>query len=237
MATQETTTSNRVHPTFRTVPTIWMGIVYRGSRTKATFWRWRPSDTQKKLEVPVRPALLLALSCVAVSATESATAGEATRTLRAELKAAPGQPFSVENLAGAMRVVAGDGDVVEAVATIHAESEALAGALRLEQVTDEKGRPTLRVRYPLDRYRSYRYPAAPDSHGGRWGRWFDGGHSSTRYDGYANVRVSRNDGVLAYADVEVRVPRRAIDAVFRNVVGPLSGSGVDGRLRFDTGSR
>ncbi len=184
----------------------------------------------------MRPALLLALSCVAVSATESATAAEATRTLRAELKAAPGQPFSVENLAGAMRVVAGDGDVVEAVASIHAESEALAGALRLEQVTDEKGRPTLRVRYPLDRYRSYRYPAAPDSHGGRWGRWFDGGHSSTRYDGYANVRVSRNDGVLAYADVEVRVPRRAIDAVFRNVVGPLAGSGVDGRVRFDTGS-
>jgi hypothetical protein len=161
---------------------------------------------------------------------------ETTRVLRAELKADPGQPFSVENLAGTMRVVAGGGDVVEAVATIHAESEDLAGALRLEQVTDEKGRPTLRVRYPLDRYRSYRYPGTSESHGGRGSRWFDGGHSSTKYDGYSDVHVGRRGGVLAYADVEVHVPRRAIDAVFRNVVGPVSGSGVDGRVRFDTGS-
>jgi Putative adhesin len=166
-----------------------------------------------------------------------AGAAEATRTLRAELRPAPGQAFAIENLAGAMRVVAGSGESVEAIATVHAESEELAGALRLEQVTDEKGRPALRVRYPLDRYRRYRYPGAPG--GGRrhgFGRWFDGGHTTTKYDGYERVAVSSDDGVLAYADVEVRVPRRTIEAVFRQAVGPLEGSGVDGRIRFDTGS-
>ena len=184
----------------------------------------------------MRPALLLALSSLALSATESATAAEATRTLRAELKAPPGQPFSIENLAGAMRVVASDGDAVVAVATVHAESEALADSLRLEQVTGVEGRPALRVRYPLDQHWRIRYPGAPDSNGRRSGRWFDGGGTSTKYDGHDHVQVSRDEGALVYADVEVRVPRRTIDAVFRNVVGPLSGSGVDGRIRFDTGS-
>jgi hypothetical protein len=184
----------------------------------------------------VRPAFLLALTCVAVSATEPVTAAEVTRTLRAQLKAAPGQPFSVENLAGAMRVVAGAGDVVEAVATVRAESQELADSLRLEQVTGAEGRPTLRVRYPLQQHWRIRYPGAPDSTSRRSHRWFDGGGTSTQYDGYDHVQVSRDEGVLVYADVEVRVPRTAIDAVFRNVVGPLAGSGVDGRVRFDTGS-
>jgi hypothetical protein len=173
---------------------------------------------------------------VAVSASEPATAAEVTRTLRAELKVAAGQPFSVENLAGAMRVVAGASDVVEAVATVRAESQELADSLRLEQVTGAQGRPTLRVRYPLDRHQRIRYPGAPGSNGHRRHRWFDGGDTSTRYDGYDRVQVSRDAGALVYADVEVRVPRRAIDAVFRNVVGPLAGSGVDGHVRFDTGS-
>jgi hypothetical protein len=187
------------------------------------------------VEVPVRPAFLLAL-CTAVAATEPVTAEEVTRTLRAHLKATPGQPFSVENLAGAMRVVAGAGDVVEAVATVRAESQELADSLRLEQVTGAQGRPTLRVRYPLQQHWRIRYPGAPDSTSRRSHRWFDGGGTSTQYDGYDHVQVSRDEGVLVYADVEVRVPRTAIDAVFRNVVGPLSGSGVDGRVRFDTGS-
>lgn len=191
---------------------------------------------QENAEVPVRPIVLLAVSVVTAAGARPAVAAEATRTLHAELNVAPGQAFAIENLAGAMRVVAGDGDAVVAVATVHAESEALADSLRLEPVTGVQGRPALRVRYPLDQHWRIRYPGAPDSHGGRSRRWFDGGRTSTKYDGYDHVQVSRDEGVLVYADVEVRVPRRTIDAVFRNVVGPLSGSGVDGRVRFDTGS-
>ena len=88
--------------------------------------------------------------------------GEATRTLRVTLSGDAKAPFAVENLAGRMTVVAGDGDAVVAVATVHAESEALASAMRFEQVRDEDGLPTLRVIYPLDRERRIRYPEAGD---------------------------------------------------------------------------
>jgi hypothetical protein len=180
----------------------------------------------------MRTALLF-ISVITVA--NAAPAAEVTRTLRAELRA-PRDFFAIENLAGAMRVVAGGGDTVMAVATVHAESDALADSVRLEQVTGVEGRPALRVRYPLDKHWRIRYPGAPDSYAGRSPRFFDGGRTSTKYDGYDHVQVSRDEGVLVYADVEVRVPRRTIDAVFRNVVGPLAGSGVDGRVRFDTGS-
>ncbi len=181
----------------------------------------------------MRPVSFLAVPLLLMAV--PAGAAEATRTLRAELEAAPGQAFAVENLAGSMRVVTGGSEKVEVVATVHAESDALAGALRLEQVTDEKGRPALRVRYPLDRYQEYRYPGASNGKGRH--HWFDGGHHSrTKYDGYEHVTVSSAGGVLLYADVEVHVPRRPLQAVFRNVVGPLEGSGLDGDIRFDTGS-
>ena len=56
--------------------------------------------------------VVLSVAAVAALAGRSAETAEATRTLRAELKAAPGQAFVVENLAGAMRVVAGSGETV-----------------------------------------------------------------------------------------------------------------------------
>ncbi|HKN47245.1 MAG TPA: DUF4097 family beta strand repeat-containing protein, partial [Candidatus Polarisedimenticolia bacterium] len=50
------------------------------------------------------------------------------------------------------------------------------------------------------------------------------------------VTVSDSDGPLLYADVEVRVPAREIEATFRNAVGLLSARGVAGTIRFDSDS-
>jgi hypothetical protein len=147
--------------------------------------------------------------------------GEANRSLRVTLVADPASPFSVENLAGKMTVVATDGDAVVAVATVHAESEDLAAAMHFEQVTGSNGEPTLRVRYPLDRHGTIRYRA--------------GGHSKVEYDG-RTVDVSSTGGVMVYADVEVSVPRRALSATFRNYVGSLSAEGASGKILLDTAS-
>lgn len=164
-----------------------------------------------------------------------ATLAEVTRTLRGELTAAGLQRFAVENLAGIMRVKPGTGNRVVAIATVHAETEALASAVRLEQVTGETGIPTLSVRYPLDQERTIRYPEPGSSDD--WGSWdlFSFSGSKCRYDG-RTVRVSRRHGVLLYADVEVQVPPGRLDAIFRNLVGKLEAQGLEGRLRFEVES-
>jgi len=146
--------------------------------------------------------------------------GEATRSLRVTLSGDPAAPFSVENLAGKMTIVAGDSDAVVAVATVHAENEELAAAVRFVQVTCRDGEPALRVRYPLDRHSTIRYPS--------------GGHSNVDYDGH-RVTVSSTSGAMVYADVEVRVPRRAVSASFRNPVGSMTAEGITGKLLLDTG--
>src|SRR5262249_27521020 len=137
-----------------------------------------------------------------------------------------------------MRVTTADVETAVAVATIHAESDELAGLMRFEQVAGEKGVPTLRVRYPVDRYTSYRFGKSERSEkSGHDGflSWLFNGNSNMKYDG---VRVSLNSrsGVLLYADVEVQVPRKTIDGQFKNHVGPVSGQGVSGHVTYDSGS-
>jgi hypothetical protein len=189
--------------------------------------------------VHLRPtAAVLASLSLALAATTARA--ETTRELRVELSGAAGRPFAVENLAGTMRVTAGSSDTVVAVATVHAESAELAQAMRFEQVTGPRGVATLRVRYPVDRHRSFRYSAASSRSDDSWS-WLEalagalGGGNTMDYDG-ARVSVSSNRGVVLYADVEVQVPRRELEGEFRNRVGPLFGEGMRGRLRFDTGS-
>ena len=171
----------------------------------------------------------LALSLLAAA---PLAAAEVTRTLRVELTAAEAGTFAVENLAGQMRIVPGSSSAVVAIATVHAESEELAGQVRFEQVSGKQGVPTLRVRYPLGSHSTFRYPAA----GGDRGLlgWLGGG-TTTEYDG-ERVKVSSRSGVLLYADVDVQVPPREVEATFRNVVGSLQAQDVKGTLRFDTGS-
>jgi hypothetical protein len=165
--------------------------------------------------------------CLVLWATTASA--ETTRTLRAELSASPSMAFAVENLAGTMRVVPAAVDNVVATATVHAENEALANAVRFEQIAGTKGVPTLRVRYPFEKTTSLRYPRAPES--GFLGLGVD----SFDYDG-AHVRVSSARGTLLYADVEVQVPKRSIQATFVNHVGDLSAQDIEGRTRFDTDS-
>ena len=146
---------------------------------------------------------------------------EAEVTKTARLTQDASRPFAVENLAGAMKVLAGSGTTAEVVATLHAESQSLLDGMRFELTTDDKGRPSLRVRYP-ENERRFRYPQGRSN-------------TETRYDG-RRVKVTHDSGVLAYADLEVRLPRDVDEAFLRTAVGPLSASGVSGNLRFDTGS-
>ncbi len=134
-----------------------------------------------------------------------------------------------------MTVVAGSGRSVVAIATVHAESAELADSITFEEVEGKNGRPTPRVRYPLDEYGRIKY-SEPGRGGGILSSMFGGNsNTSTRYDGY-KVKVSSNSGVEVWADVEVQVPSSGIEASFKNVVGRLTAGDIDGTLSFDTGS-
>jgi hypothetical protein len=163
----------------------------------------------------------LVLALVGALTAASALA-ESTRTLRVVLSGDASAAFAVENLAGTMTVAGGDGDRVEAVATVHAEDEALAALVTFEQVSRHGGRPTLLVRYPVDEHRTFRFPAGK-------------GNSTIEYDG-CKVKVSSSHGAMVYVDVEVRLPRHVTDAAFYNHVGALRAEDLEGTIRLDGGS-
>lgn len=178
---------------------------------------------------------LVPLVLVLLAATTAPlVAGEATRTIRVELSPQGSAPFAVENLAGTMRVVAGTGSKVVAVATITSESKALADKMRFEQVTGEKGLPTLRVIYPLGSHDTLRYRQSGSDGGGFLEDVF-GGHSTVEYAG-KTVRVSGSSGIAIHADVEVQIPEKGTRGTFRNLVGKISASGLSGDLVFDSAS-
>jgi len=156
-------------------------------------------------------------------------AAEVTKTVKTELGSAEAARFDLENLAGSIRVVAGPGDGVSIVATIHAESEALADSLRFERRSWRNGEPVVRLSWPVEEHREFRYPGGGTNTSLRYAE--DG---STESGERLRIRVSRTSGVLLYADLEVQVPRRAIEAAFYNRVGPVSATGASGTLRFDT---
>lgn len=186
--------------------------------------------------IPVVP-VALSLACVVALAAWSApavTAGEVTRSLRAEMAVAPTAAFAVENLAGAMHVVSGSGSGVVVMATVHAASDETAAMVKVEQVTDEKGVPALRVIYPLDRYGTIRYAPKGQDHGASWLGW-GGDGTSLKYGGH-HVRVSTSSGEPIFVDVEVQIPARFGKGTLRNHVGAIAAKGVAGDLTFDTAS-
>lgn len=178
-----------------------------------------------------RPHFFLVLFSLALASVASGK--EATRTLRAELGAADSGQFSVENLAGAMRVVPGAGAGAEVVATIHARIPELAALVRLDRSRGANGLPILRVHYPLDLHTSYRYPGV-EIDGALLLGLIPGAPVRAEYDG-RGVVVSDRKGARLYVDVEVRVPSRTSAAQFRSVVGPMDGRGLSGSFRFETG--
>jgi len=182
-----------------------------------------------------RSFTLAALAALAAVLLAPPVAAEATRTLKIEVPPSAAR-FAIENLAGTMRVAPGSGNAIVAIATVHAESEELAAAVRFESASGTAGVETFRVRYPYSKSTSFRYPG-PGAKDDRpsWLAGFLGGGTTTTYDG-RKVKVSQSSGILVYADVEIQVPRGAADGSFRNVVGSLDAAGIEGKLRFDTGS-
>jgi len=181
-----------------------------------------------------RSFTLAALAALAAALLAPPVVAEATRTLKIEVPPSAAR-FAIENLAGTMRVATGSGNAVVAIATVHAESEELAAAVRFESASGSAGVETFRVRYPYGKSTSYRYPGSEGKESGGWLEAVFGGGTTTTYDGH-KVKVSQSSGVLLYADVEIQVPRGSADGSFRNVVGSLDAAGIEGKLRFDTGS-
>jgi hypothetical protein len=171
---------------------------------------------------------------------------EVTRTVRAEIPT-DGR-FAIENLAGRMRVSPGSGNTVVAVATVHAEDDALADTLKFAQVTNKDGVPTWRMSYPLDKHTSYMYPKRGDDTSSSEGDahswfhdwvngWFGGSSNTTTEYAGRRLKVSTSSGVLLYADIEIQIPGgKSVEGTFRNIVGGLQGEGVSGKLMFDVAS-
>jgi hypothetical protein len=162
-------------------------------------------------------------------------AEEVTKTLKAELSGADLSDFTVENLAGTMRIVPGAEGSVAVVATVHAETQALADGMRFERVPGEGGGAALRVRYP-DGVRTIRYrePVDEDTVQISLGFLFFSANSY-HYDGHT-YRISTGHGKRIWADLEVQVPARLTNARFRNLAGLLEASDLEGSMRFNVAS-
>ena len=157
-----------------------------------------------------------------------------------------GTRAGIFNIAGTMRVEGGTGSAVEVEVTRQGTESS---QLRVE-TGELRGRQTLRVLYPSDRIRW--------SGMGRGSRSEinvseDGTFGWSRNGITRRVRVSGSEGVDAYADIVVRVPKGAEVGVWlgvgqvtlRNVDGTIAvdvsaadvtASGMRGRLSMDTGS-
>jgi DUF4097 and DUF4098 domain-containing protein YvlB len=109
--------------------------------------------------------------------------------------------------------------------------------VRFERVRDDAPRAVFRVIYPTDRHRTFRDPRdRGEGAGTALLKVFGlGSHSAVEYGG-EKVKVSTSDGVRVHADLEIQVPARAIDGVFRNLVGTLRAREVQGTAVFDTAS-
>ncbi len=145
-----------------------------------------------------------------------------------ERRTIPGDDIAVYNIAGVMRVEGGSGSDVSVEVT---RGGADASKLTI-QTGRVRGRETLRVIYP-DRRIVYRQ--------GEWSRWRsrttlrvndDGTFGDNHDDGRSVDIVGSGDGLEAYADVRVIVPRGKRVSVFLGV-GEAKIDNVDGDLLVD----
>ncbi len=180
------------------------------------------------------PRRALVLSTGLAMLAGAASGEETVRTIRVELPEAGLSRLAVENLVGTMRISRGSSPSVVVVATVHAESAALAEAVRLERIPEGEG-VMLRVRYPYAQVGTFRY-REPGDRDPDWS-FLDGFVSSSRYDyDGRSVRVSRAHGSHLYADLEIQMPPGDASARFRNLVGRLEAEGLRGKLRFEVAS-
>jgi len=169
------------------------------------------------------------LGSALVVAPVTGAATESVRTIHAELAGQDLVNFAVENLVGTMHVSAGTGTAVTVTATVYAESDSLANAVRLERVAGDGSAATLRVRYPYDKVSTFRYRDPDNEIDGFLLNFISA--STYDYDG-RTVRVSPGHGSRLHADLEIQVPAGRIQGSFGNLVGQIEASGIQGRLRF-----
>lgn len=187
-------------------------------------------------------ALALGLTFVGLG-TSALFAAEATRSFQ--------QPFPgagevrLDNLAGHVELVRGQGPGVVVEATVHAdfgsaaETQQLLQGMKWVKGRDKKGREEWALSYPVEKYRSYTYPLSNEENGiPSWLSFLNLGSTvNTTYRG-ERVRVYTRKGSSAptlYADLRITLPAGA-NVALRNGVGKVRGGDLEGTLAIDTGS-
>jgi DUF4097 and DUF4098 domain-containing protein YvlB len=156
----------------------------------------------------------------------------------ASLTRAVARGFQVEkevrlrNLAGKVTVTAAEGTETLLTATIHAEGETTEEAEELlnsiNLKVEEKGDLVkVDIRYPLDKYRTYRYPATKRS-----GNWT----SNATYDGERVTVTSRetSKSVTLWVDVDLSLAS-GVGVHIRELAGGVEVSSVSGGVDIDNG--
>ena len=149
-----------------------------------------------------------------------ASALAATQPARVALPVDADTNVSVENLAGAMTIVAGDGDEVVVEIERIGVTDELARSITLQHRVHGES-VEIWVEYPSD---EYVYKSERGSH-----------NTTTTYRG-ERVRVSsRGRGDEVHADVRVTIPR-GVDLDAHNAVGTLDADGLRGEVSLRTSS-
>jgi DUF4097 and DUF4098 domain-containing protein YvlB len=192
------------------------------------------------------PALGAALM-LSLGAAAAVQAAEQTRALHQVFPAGAGE-VRLENLAGRLDIVPGQGHEVVVDATIHgdadstAETQRILAQMKWVKARDKKGREEWALSYPVEKYRSYSYPQ--DHEKERDSELpaflsFLNNWSQTRTT-YRGERVliytqKHSSAPVLYADLRISLPAGSNVAV-RNVVGAVQGGDLNGTLSVDTGS-
>lgn len=170
------------------------------------------------------------LSCVVAL---DLTAQSTSQTVATEQRTIAGAQVAIYNIAGRLRALpaAGNAVVVEI-----ARGGADASKLRIETGA-LRGRETLRIVYPSDRvvYPEMRHRSRSSIHIRPDGTFSDGGDWTERRDrDRVDIRGS-GDGLEAYADLTVRVPRGQKIELYL-AVGRVEVQNVEGDLLIDVGA-
>jgi hypothetical protein len=140
-----------------------------------------------------------------------------------------GDRVAIYNLIGECRVESGSGPAVEIVVEFKGRD---AARLKAETGTTS-GRAALRVLYPGN---SFVYPEMGSGSSTTLTVQKDGSIGGGSGSGARKVTIrGRGEGLQAWADIVVRVPKGR-DLEVRHGVGELSATGVDGTLSLDTAS-
>ena len=179
-------------------------------------------------------ALASLMFCVVALAPASLVAGETVRLERevTEEHSPEGiERVRIEQLAGPVRVTAGDSDRIRVRAVVHAagEDESTAGKIRDKggiELDEDGDRLRIRPRLPLEEYRTYYYEP-PGREGGGFNRTSEfAGESLT-----VQSRTRWGRGIALHHAIEVELPAdMGLD--LNQQVGPVSVSDLDGPVRL-----